>query len=82
MNIVPVFATLHVGDTVRFTASLPVPPGPPAGWTWMSSDATKATVDGTGLVRALASLSTGLAICAVPKPETGVKGCATVVTTP
>lgn len=82
INIVPVSATLRVGDTVRITATLPVPPGPAGGWTWTSSDATKATVDSTGLVRALAALSTGIAICATPKPETGLKGCATVVTTP
>ena len=76
INIVPVFATLRVGDTARFTATLPVPPGPAAGWTWTSSDATKATVDSTGLVRALAALNTGIAICATPKPETGAKACA------
>ena len=54
----PVFATLAVGDTVRFIAGARNAarlPAPTTGIVWQSSDSTRLTVDSTGLAKAIAS---------------------------
>ncbi|MHB1312922.1 MAG: Ig-like domain-containing protein [Gemmatimonadaceae bacterium] len=79
VTIAPITATLRLGDTLRFVAAVPGPPGPATALSWTSSDATKVTVDSTGLARAVAAPTPGIVICATLKADAGSKGCATIV---
>jgi len=46
--------------------------------TWSTSDASKATVDATGNVSAVAATAPTVSICATASDAPAIKGCATV----
>jgi uncharacterized protein YjdB len=66
---------MRAGDTVRVRV---IEHKPGWTWTWTSGDSTRATVDQTGLVRAI-SETPGVAICASLNGYSWFKGCASVV---
>lgn len=78
--VTPATPTVKAGSQVQLTASVVTTVGNPARGktvTWSTSDATKATVDSTGNVSAIA-VTSGVSICATASDAPSVKGCATV----
>jgi uncharacterized protein YjdB len=68
------------GSQVQLTATVYTTDNDPArgkSVTWSTSDATKATVDSTGNVSAIAATS-AVSICATSVDTPSIKGCATV----
>lgn len=76
-GVSPANATLHIGDTLRFSVSYDPVCMPGAVWRWTSNDTSIALVDSTGgLVRGRAK---GTAtVVATNQNDRNVKGAATV----
>lgn len=73
--VAPTIATLRVGDTLRFVATVEVGS---AGVAWTTQDPSKVGVDATGLASGLAATTSSVAVCATSKSDAGKKGCAGV----
>jgi hypothetical protein len=71
---------MNIGDKITLIPSVNADAGLATTVTWASSDATKATVDGSGVVTAVAA-TPGVAVCATSTVDTGKKGCASIVVT-
>jgi len=81
--VTPANATVAVGKTVQLQAGVTTLNNNPARnktVTWSTADATKATVDATGLVTGRAP-STSVSICATVTDGTQVQGCTSVAVT-
>jgi uncharacterized protein YjdB len=80
VQVMPPTATMTAGSQMTFTYVVLTAlddPGRNKSAVWSTSDATKATVDQTGLVTAVAA-TTGISICATATDAPSVVGCATV----
>jgi hypothetical protein len=78
--VTPNTPLVAAGSQVQLTATVYTTVGNPArgkSVTWSTSDATKATVDGSGNVSAIAATA-AVSICATSVDTPSVKGCATV----
>ena len=78
--VAPVSATMNIGDKITLIPSVNADAGLATTVTWSSSDATKASVDGSGVVTAVAA-TPGVAVCATSTVDTGKKGCASIIVT-
>jgi hypothetical protein len=76
--VAPASVVLTPGQTARFTAMSVGEIVQPDGWKWSSTDSLRATVDSTGLARAMAAVP-GVAICATVKSNPNKKACAQLV---
>ncbi|MFI5230913.1 MAG: Ig-like domain-containing protein [Gemmatimonadales bacterium] len=78
--VTPNAPLVTAGNQIQLTAVVYTTVGNPArgkSVTWSTSDATKATVDGSGNVSGVAA-TTGVSICATSVDAPSVQGCATV----
>lgn len=77
VTVTPSNATMNIGDVITMVAAVNADAGLATTVSWSSSDATKASVDATGKVTALAA-TPGVAICAASTVDAGKKGCGQV----
>jgi uncharacterized protein YjdB len=81
VQVTPASPTVPVATTLQLTGVVTTTLGNPArskALTWSTTDATKASVDQTGLVSGIAPTS-GISICATANDAPTVKGCVTVI---
>jgi uncharacterized protein YjdB len=81
LQLTPASFTFAPGQQIPIIATILTTLGHPArnrAVTWSTSDATKVTVDQTGLATAVTPTS-GVSICAAAGDVPSVKGCATVI---
>lgn len=78
LTISPTSASLYVGDSAVFIATLDGMNLPAESLAWESSDASKATVSAHGVVRALA-VSSGVVVCAVRIGGIPLRACAPIL---
>lgn len=78
MSIVPASATLALGESVTFYASLVGQSPGATTFTWSSADTTRVTIDATGRATGRA-LTPGTAVCARPASHPDWMGCASVI---
>lgn len=80
VTVAPPNVTLAIGETVKLVATVDADASLARTVTWASGDATKATVDNTGLVTAKGAGT--VAITATSTADPTVAGAATIVITP